>query len=183
MARLLEKDISRNVRDEANIYTYRTPDYMLSTAQDYRPGYGGNQHHIWQATLGPNAVCFTTYPANDRRAGSSPNYWTGSGTLPRVAQVENVVIAVYKVSNSPLLTIPNKLSYTHAWLPRDQFDRVREQDGWVFAQKGSGYLALWSMNPYRWQADPGEDQNREVIAERKTTTSVSPGFKSKLVII
>jgi hypothetical protein len=72
---------------------------MLSTAQDYRPGYGGNQHHIWQATLGPNAVCFTTYPANSRRNGSSPNYWTGSGTLPRVAQVEDVVIAVYKVSN------------------------------------------------------------------------------------
>ncbi|MEA3345144.1 MAG: hypothetical protein U9Q78_02685, partial [Chloroflexota bacterium] len=29
--------------------TYRTPDYMLSSAQDYHPGERGYQQHIWQA--------------------------------------------------------------------------------------------------------------------------------------
>jgi len=165
--RILEKDISRNVRDEVNIYTYRTPDYMLSSAQDHRPGYGGNQQHIWQATLTPNAVCFTSYPPTQRRSGASPNYWTGSGNLPRVAQIENVVIAIYNVRKLAGLTIPNKLSITHAWLPKDQFDEVLEQDGWVFACKGEGYLALRSMKPYRWQDTPGEDQYREIIADGK----------------
>ena len=47
---------------EVNTYTYRTPDYMLSTAQDYRKSFGGDQHHIWQATLDDEAVCFTTHP-------------------------------------------------------------------------------------------------------------------------
>jgi len=62
LAHIVERDVCRNMRDEANIYTFKTPDYMLSTAQDHRRGFGGDQHHIWQATLGPNAVCFTTHP-------------------------------------------------------------------------------------------------------------------------
>ena len=151
LAYILKKDISRNVRDEVNIYTYRTPDYMLSSAQNYRPGFGGNQQHLWQATLGPNAICFTTYPANNRRSGSSPNYWTGSGSLPKVAQWENVLIAIYNVSRLSGLTVSNELSITHAWLPKDEFDEVKEINGWIFVRKGHGFLALHSMKPYRWQ--------------------------------
>ena len=52
---------------------------------------------------------------------------------------------------------------SHAWLPRDQFDAVVEREGWVFARKGDGYLALRSQQPYRWQDAPGEDQGREII--------------------
>jgi len=35
---------------EVNNVTYNAPDYMLSSAQDYRPGEKGDQEHIWQAT-------------------------------------------------------------------------------------------------------------------------------------
>jgi len=165
VARILERDITRNTREEVHTYTYRTPDYLLSSAQDYRPGYGGDQQHVWQATLGPDAVCFTTHPA--RREGPSPNYWTGSGTLPRVAQVENVVIAVYNVDTRPGLYVTNRLRFTHAWLPRDHFDEVIERDGWILARRGDGYLALRSQQPYHWQSEPGEDQGREVLAPGK----------------
>jgi hypothetical protein len=161
VARLYEKDVCRNTREEVNLYTYRTPDYMLSSAQDYRPGYGGDQQHIWQATLGPDAVCFSTHPA--RRSGKTPNYWAGSGSLPRVAQIKNVLIAVYRITRTPALYVPNELFYTHAWLPRDHFDEVIERDGWIFARLHQGYLALLSQHPYEWHELPGEDQNREVI--------------------
>lgn len=162
LARFYERDLTRNMRPEVNLYTYRTPDYQLSTAQDYRAGYGGDQQHIWQATLGPDAVCFTTHPA--RREGPSPNYWTGSGTLPRAAQVENVVLVVYNVGAlGPALYLPESLDFTHAWLPQDQFEEVLEQDGWIFARWGQGYLALRSQHPYHWQRAAGEDQNREII--------------------
>jgi len=161
LAKTYEHDICRNLRDEVNIYTYKTPDFMLSSAQDYRVGYGGDQQHIWQATLGPNAVCFTTHPA--RRDAESPNYWTGSGWLPRVAQRENVAIVVYNAIDQPALYLPHSLDFTHAWLPRDQFDEVVEQGGWVFARRGDGYLALRSQHPYQWQTAAGEDQNREMI--------------------
>jgi hypothetical protein len=166
LMRLVERDVCRNTREEVNLITYRTPHYMLSAAVDYRPGYGGDQQHIWQATLGPDAVCFTAHPA--KREGPTPDYWTGEGTLPRVAQVENLLVAVYKINTMPGLYVTNHLLFTHAWLPRDKFDEVIERDGWVFARKGDGYLALCSRNPYRWQTEEGEDQNREIIAEGRT---------------
>lgn len=159
---LFQRDVTRNLREEVNVYTYRTPDYMLSTAQDYRRGYGGDQQHIWQATLGPDAVCFTTHPAARGRA--TPNYWAGSGTLPRAAQVENVLIAVYRINTLPGLYVTNRFDFTHAWLPRDRFDEVVEEQGWVFARHGDGYLALFSQMPAHWQTEPGDDQDRELIA-------------------
>ncbi len=151
LARVLERDVCRNTREEVNIYTYRTPDYMLSTAQDYRKGYGGDQQHIWQATLGPDAVCFTTHPA--KIEGVTPNYWAGSGLLPRAAQYKNLMIAIYNIEKIPALYVPIRHFFTHAWLPKDKFDEVIEKDGWIFARKDDGYLALYSQNPYFWNTE------------------------------
>jgi hypothetical protein len=155
LARVLERDICRNTREEVNIYTYRTADYLLSTAQDYRKGYGGDQQHIWQATLGPDAVCFTTHPA--RVEGVTPNYWAGSGLLPRAAQVKNVTVVLYKIQKIPALYVPIRHLFTHAWLPADKFDKVVERDGWFFASKGQGYLALRSHNPAVWRGDAARE--------------------------
>jgi hypothetical protein len=161
-SRILEKDITRNTREEVNIYTYRTPDYMLSSAQDYRKGYGGDQQHIWQATLSPEAVCFSTHPGHT--GDTSAGYWIGSGNLPRTAQFKNVLIAVYRISRLPGIYITNRLFFTHAWFPQDKFDEVREEGGWIFGRKGNGYIALYSRNGYRWR-EAGEYAHREVIAE------------------
>ncbi|MFM8322411.1 MAG: hypothetical protein ACKOC5_15975, partial [Chloroflexota bacterium] len=65
------KDLGRTAREQANLYTYRTPDYQLASVQDYHKGSGGFHEHLWQATLGPDAVCFTTQPA--RAHGHPPN--------------------------------------------------------------------------------------------------------------
>lgn len=174
LAKWLEKDLSRNMRDNADVYTYKTPDYMLSTAQDHRKGFGGDQHHIWQATLGPDAVCFTTHPGTI--GGKSPNYWEGSGLLPRSVQVKNLNITLYDIKPIfPALYVPIKHIYTHAWLPKDKFDEVVEKDDWIFARKGDGYLALYSFQPNFWNTAEVEiagvhipkneqDFNRDVIA-------------------
>jgi hypothetical protein len=167
LARYLERDICRNTREEVNIYTYRTPDGMLSSAQDYRKGFGGDQQHIWQATLGPDAVCFTTHPAKIN--GVTPNYWAGSGLLPRAGQYKNVAVAIYKIEKIPALYVPIRHFFTHAWLPQDQFDEIVEEGGWIFARKGEGYLALRSMQPYVWgtYTPAGEGQSLELHASRE----------------
>ena len=173
LARFLERDVCRNTREEVNIYTYKTPDYLLSTAQDYRKGYGGDQQHIWQATLGIDAVCFTTHPA--KIEGVTPNYWAGNGLLPRATQYKNVAIIVYNIEKIPAVYVPIWYFYTHAWLPKDKFDEVVERDHWIFARKDQGYLALRSQNPYLWgtyrteNGDPKESQkpiesDNEIIA-------------------
>jgi hypothetical protein len=194
LATLYEPDLTRNTREEVNITTYRTSDYMLSTAQDYRPGCGGDQQSIWQATLGRDAVCFTTHPVPD--ATATPDYWTGSGTLPRAAQVENVVLVVYDVTEKPGLYVKKTADFTHAWLPRDRFDEVVERDGWICVRKDDGYLALWTSKPYRWQTDPGEgrqdDTDRELIVDgrkavwicelgRRATDGKFPDFVERIV--
>ncbi|HQE81503.1 MAG TPA: hypothetical protein PLM14_00800 [Candidatus Hydrogenedentes bacterium] len=165
VAHVFRHDLQRNTREQVDIYTYRTPNYMLSTAQDYRKGYGGDQQHIWQATLGPDAVCFTTHPARDRQRSETPNYWAGSSTLPRAAQLKNVSIVVYNIAEGHALYMPNDFDFTHAWVPKDKFDEVIERDGWLFARKGDGYLAFRSQHPYTWQDKPGIDENREIIVQ------------------
>ncbi len=164
LARAFEWDLTRNARPVVDVVTYRTPDYQLSSALDWRPGMGGDQQHLWHASLGGDAVCFTTHPG-PRRA-RSPGWWTGTATLPRVAQIENVAIVLYRIHRRPALYVQNRNALTHAWLPRDRFDAVLERGGWVFARRGDGYLALRSKEPARWTdaVEAGEDRGRELVA-------------------
>lgn len=164
VAYYFKKDLTRNTREENNLYTYKTPDYMLSSSQDYKKGYGGDQQHIWQATLDMEAVCFTTHPGSYE--DTSCGYWLGSGSLPRVAQIKNLAIIIYKISTKMGIYKTNKLLFTHAWLPKDKFDEVIEQNGWIFARKNEGYLALYSHQPYKWQWE-GEEKDKEILADGK----------------
>jgi hypothetical protein len=168
IANWYKKDVNRNACEKVNIYSYRTPDYMLSSAQDFLKGFGGDRQHLWQATLGPNAICFTTHPA--QASGPTPNYWCGNGVNPRIAQIKNVLIAIHNVIRHPNLFLGTTNFYSHAWFPRDQFEETQEQDGWVFARWGEGYLALLSQYPYHWQDHPGEDKGREIIVPKAQNT-------------
>ena len=124
-------------RWEVNKVTYKTPDYMLSSAQDYRPGQPGSQEHIWQATLGPSAAVFVTHPPCTSEEGSHrPSFWHGNAILPRVAQWKDVLIAVH------LLPEGDWLGFTHAYFPMRAFDACDLRQGWAFARQGDGYLAL-----------------------------------------
>jgi hypothetical protein len=126
---------------EVNKVTYKTPDYMLASAQDYRPGEQGSQQHIWQATLSPDAVVFTNHPVcvheeNDLR----PNFWSGNGVLPRVAQWKETLIALYRLPDD------DWMGWTHAYFPVAIFDDFQLHDGWAFGRKGDGYIALTAAN-------------------------------------
>jgi hypothetical protein len=163
-------DIAVNLREEiwnrerhpgVNKVTYRTPDYMLCSAQDCRPGESGSQEHIWQATMGPEAIVYVNHPAcmseSDAR---SPNFWRGNGILPRVAQWKDVLIAVH------LLPEDDWLGFTHAYFPVYAFEEHVLRDGWAFARKGNAYLGLTSsagielvrrgFSAYRELRSPGQ---------------------------
>ncbi len=119
--------------------TFRTPDVMLSAALDYEPGSMGIQEHLWQATLGPEASVFTTYPGNSQEHGNArPNFWAGSARLPRVGMIDRTVICLYKIQPDIGLGI------SHAYYPTAMFDDYAIKGQWAFARVGSGYIALWS---------------------------------------
>lgn len=120
-----------------NKVTYRTPDTMLCSAQDYCPGERGRQEHIWQATLGAAATVFVTHPASSSEDDArQPNFWAGNAILPRVAQWKDVLVAIHQLPED------DWMGFTHAYFPIYAFDEYVLKDGWAFAKKGEGYLAL-----------------------------------------
>lgn len=126
-----------NAGQVVNKVTYKTPDSMLCSAQDYYPGEKGRQEHIWQATLGAAATVFVTHPACTSEDDSrQPNFWAGNAILPRVAQWKDVLIGVYDLPED------DWMGFTHAYFPIYAFDEFILREGWAFARKGNGYLAL-----------------------------------------
>ncbi len=139
-----------------NKATYRTPNGMLSSAQDYHPGQSGGREHIWQATLGPNSIVFANHPgASSEKDERVPNFWRGNGTLPRVAQYKDVLIALYKLPEQ------SRLRFTHAYFPMRDFDEAVLREGWAFARKGDGYIAL-TASPMLDEIQEGKMAHREL---------------------
>ncbi len=171
-SRLLDPDSNGVVMSEVNKVTYRTPDYMLSSAQDYRKGEKGYQQHIWQATLDSYAVVFATNP-DDLKEGDShrPSYWMSNGRLPRTAQYKNLLVALYDIPRHPSAPYPletRHYAFTHAYFPKWAFNEVREVGGahgggWIFGRRGDGYVALYVDQPYKW-TESGPDAGQEIIS-------------------
>ncbi len=165
---LLWRAINQALLNEVNTYTYRTRDYMLSTAQDYRKGLRGSQTHISQATLSENAVVFTQHPTYDPGPGPHPGWnWqkedepgpgflTGNGAEPRAAQHRNVAILLYAPQYAPIPLLGlTYLDETHAYFPQAHFDEIDERvvaaGSWTFGRKDEAYVALFSRNPTSWR--------------------------------
>jgi len=167
VSRVLDPDPNGVYMGEVNKVTYRTPDYMLSSAQSFRPGGKGYQQHIWQATLSPYAVVFTNNPDSVRSDDKHrPSYWMGNGRQPRTVQYKNVLIALYDIPRYKSAPKPLEMrhyAFTHAYFPKWAFDEVIEQNGWVFGRIGDGYVGLYSSQPYQWVTE-GTDADQEIVA-------------------
>ncbi len=161
IARLLEP-MSRGAALEAtDTYTWRTPYYQLSGAQDFKPGAWTAQVHVWQATLDKDAYVFTSYPGGlegDYAAG----LWVG-GFVPRATFYRNVGIVQYRRPRIPLLDEILFKDYSHAYFPRKEFDEVVQTGNWVMGRKGDAYVALYSEHTPVWSAENGY----ELIADSK----------------
>jgi hypothetical protein len=158
LAHQLAPVLAFGLLSEVHTYTYRAADVMLSTAQDYRPGVFSEQTHSWQATLDEHAIVFTTHPKNEPQKGTQwpdgDGYWTGTGSMPRSAQLGTVSINIYDPQFTPLgppLDSFSYLDYTHAYFPQEKFDEVVQRGNWTFGRKGDGYVALWSWHAPHWR--------------------------------
>ena len=166
--------------------TYRTSDYMLCSAQDYHPGQQGDQEHIWQATMGPDAVVFVNHPSFVSEADAHhANFWRGNSVLPRVAQWKDALIAIHKLPEN------DRLGFTHAHFPVDAFDEHVLLDGWAFARKDSAYLALYASQgtelvrrgpgAYRELRSYGQENVWLCLVGRESTDGSLQGFMRKVL--
>ncbi len=154
---------------EAFVRTWRGPNGMLSSVQDYRKGSPAMQVHAWQATLSERAVVFTQHPGSLPVAPGDPvpadwnwqaydehggGYWTGDGSLPRIGQSGDLAVILYAPQFEPRplgLDAVNWRDETHAYFPVAHFDEVVRQGQWTFGRKGDGYVALWSLREPSWR--------------------------------
>ncbi|MCU1497464.1 MAG: hypothetical protein JWM47_1417 [Acidimicrobiales bacterium] len=152
--------VNAGLLEEVHTATWRNAHVMLSTAQAYRPGTAGFQHHIWQATLDERAVVFTTHPGNGPSASAGDyldhdRYWTGSATLPHSVQHRRVAVHRYEpafASPSDDLLAPFAYQpYTHAFFPVECFDEVRSIGHWTLGRRRDAFVALWSSRAPTWR--------------------------------
>jgi len=160
VSRYLDPWSNGTVMQRANTTTYRTPHYLLASAQRHHPGMLNDQHHVWSATLSNRLSIFTAHPPQVRK-GKTPeedaNYWVGPGRLPDAAQHENVCLAIYR--------IPARVSggergpnlFTHAYFPKEKFDQVVEKGTRIFGRHGDTYAALVGGGPLVYRAGSTND--------------------------
>ncbi len=161
-ARELAAFAAAGVLGEPTTVTWRSPEVMLSTAVDHRPGDASEQTHSWQATVDADALVFTTHPTGAPATGGrgeDSGYWTGTASMPRSAQHERVSVNCYWPAYQPvdLGSLGFSIDYlqmTHAFFPRERFDEWTQRDGWTVARRGDGYVALWSHRPTEWRRTP-----------------------------
>ncbi|MDQ3106349.1 MAG: hypothetical protein M3Q68_00895 [Actinomycetota bacterium] len=156
----MHRMMNAGLLERVESYTWRNSHGMLSTAQSYRPGCAGYQHHISQATLDEHAVVFTTHPGGkpSKRAGDyldHDRFWTGSATLPRAVQHRRVALHVYAPGfpsvEEGVLRAFRYTYYTHAYFPTERFDEVATRGQWTLGRRRNGYVALWSWRPAEWR--------------------------------
>jgi len=161
LVRLLRPATNGIAIQRADTYTYKTDQYMMSTAQAHHPGFFADQQHIWQLTLSPDVSVFTTHPAceffDDQARNFSPSYWVGSGRLPHSFQHKNVHMSIYRITGRKGFLERTLNHYTHAWFPREKFDEVVHHGRYIFGRLGDTYAALIGANELAYKEGSDTD--------------------------
>lgn len=142
-------------QQRANLYAYRTPDYLLSCFQKYHPGSFGAQQMPSVLNFGNGCVVFTAHPARheaEKTVKAVPGYWAGFGRAAHTAQHENVQMHIFKIPKiSGFLELYKVPQFTHTYLPEAFLDEVRVSGRYAFAKKGKAMLALIGFNAVKYK--------------------------------
>ena len=152
ISKVLNPFTNGKATQRANTYTYRTPYYMLATAQKYLPGGFSDQHHIWNCILSDDLCVFATHPSgelqNKGALSKSPGYWVGNGRNPHAMQHENRILAIYHMPEKKAHFEPQFHRFTHAYFPSGKFDETVVDACMIFGRLADAYVALISANPF-----------------------------------
>ena len=130
----------------ANVYTYQTKYYSMSTSQEHFAGDYADQHQISVSTLAGDVSVYTSQPMRNSSRGQ---YWVGYGRLPYSVQDKGVNISVYTIPSGAGMLEPHVVDYTHAYFPVGLFDEVNTEhldEGYIFGRCGDSYVMLCAMS-------------------------------------
>ena len=167
---------------EANTYAYRQQKVSMASVLDHRFGEIRDQGHAWQAAIDEKAMVFTNHPVTDTAQSTvwaddgEPGYWTGEAAMPRSAQYQGTAVHIYQPkwdeSTDPLVWgVFEYRSYTHAYVPQDHFDEVRQVGNWTIAARSAptSHCGRGGRRPARIRpgggGDQRDDQAFDLVAE------------------
>ncbi|MDP3130423.1 MAG: hypothetical protein Q8N15_03690 [Bacillota bacterium] len=134
--------------ERANTMTYKTPDYQLSVAQEYHPGFFGDQQHLWQATLPHRVNVFSTHPGSpmfdDPARNFSPSYWVGNGKNPHLAADQNVLLIKYDTRGRKGYLERARQAFVHFHFPEDDFSETIHDGTFHAGRVDQSYIAIRS---------------------------------------
>ena len=149
--------------ERANVYTYKTLDYSMHTAQAYQTGEYADQHAISSINLSNQVSVFTSQPAKIARRSGTPTYWVGNGRQPYSVQEKNVNITIYETPTKVGFMEPMIVKETtHVFFPYQLFDEVDVShlaDGYIFGRVGNSMIAIKSR--YAMEFVPFSESNIE----------------------
>ena len=124
-------------RERARTYLYKTADYSLGTAVNYRPGQPGYQQHLLNISLGRhNTQLWLNHPGEREYTGESrPSFWAGNGVMPTMFQKDNVCLIEYHIPDT-------LIDFVHLYFPEPELDTTVLTDNWAFAEKDGAYLGV-----------------------------------------
>lgn len=161
---LPEKPLDGSIRK----YTYWTPDFILGCVQkqdDYPETlkgkwYAHHEQQEWDLTIGARtrSRLFTHHPGQG--GTGTHGYWVGDTrcNCGHFFQSQGALIALYDIPPA------EPLQLIHAYLPKNEFDEIKERDGFVFLREGNVCAALKLLQGYEWTSE-GQWKDKELISK------------------
>lgn len=141
-----------------NVYTYRTNNYSMYTAQSYQVGEYADQEHVFGVNIRNHFSVFHSHPATSEGVKKhSPNYWVGYGRLPHAVQNKNINLSIYNLPESKNFMETELVPFTHAYFPKDKFDQVILDGHYAFGKKGSTFCAFIAAEKLEYKEGSKED--------------------------
>ncbi len=148
----------------AALYHYKTADYAVGSAAHYRWGQWGYQETLLNLRLGtrPEATVWINHPGETIQFGfGRPSYWGGCGTIGRVQHYRGLAVLEFEVGDE-------QPEFTHAWFPRDMFDKSRVEGRLALARSGKGRLLIKGSADFILVADGPTSGSELRLAGRST---------------
>ena len=142
LSNVLNPSTNGKAIQRANVYTYQTPYYSMSTSQAHFAGDYADQHQINLSTLSNDISVYNSQPM---RISSRGQYFVGYGRLPYSVQDENINVSIYQIPNKKGMLEPHIVEYTHAYFPVGLFDEVNMNymdRGYIFGRKNNTYVSM-----------------------------------------
>lgn len=138
---------------------FKTGEYILSSAYDFRPGTPGYQQHVIHAYFKPTAMVWINHPGERHLHGSGrPSFWAGNGRLPRVWQYRGLAVAIYRLPEN------DEIDYTHAYFPVTEFDEIYAKGNWFYGKSGDAYVGIYADGGLELRMN-GPNKERELISK------------------